>query len=323
MDHNDPLGTAAHRALLAPSIFNTQPWRWTIRSGRLELWADRTRQLDTVDPDGRLLTLSCGVACHHAQSALGAATVNRLLRPDLIAVLSQAPGAVPDPKLLAAIRSRHTDRRAYTRQPVTPADLNTIADACRHQGAAIHIVSPQQVPTMALAAVRAGALQLSDSRYRAELMDWTHRPPWSGDGVPTESTVDITPRRVPVRDFTPFGGHTTPAGPETDLGASYAVIFTRDDTALSWLRAGEALSAALLTATMLGLATATISEVTEVPAARDELHHIISPHNGHPQVAIRIGHPTPGEPPPKATRRPPQEVITHSPPIPGRHTGAA
>jgi len=59
MDHHDPLGTAAETALLAPSIFNTQPWRWTIRSGRLELWGDRTRQLDTVDPDGRLLTLSC------------------------------------------------------------------------------------------------------------------------------------------------------------------------------------------------------------------------------------------------------------------------
>ena len=176
---------------------------------------------------------------------------------------------------------------------------------------------------MALAAVRAGALQLSDSRYRAELMDWTHRPPWSGDGVPTESTVDIVPRRVPVRDFAPFGGHTTPAGQDTDLGASYAVIFTEDDTPLSWLRAGEALSATLLTATTLGLATATISEVTEVPAARDELRRMISPHKGHPQVAVRIGHPAPGEPPPKATRRLAEEVITYSPPVLGGSSGVA
>lgn len=166
---------------------------------------------------------------------------------------------------------------------------------------------------MALAAVRAGALQLSDSGYRAELMDWTHRPGWSGDGVPIESTVDTVARRVPVRDFTPFGGNAAQAGPDTDLGATYAVIFTDDDTPLSWLTAGEALSAVLLTATALGLATAPISDVTEVAATRDELRRIIAPQQGHPQVTVRIGHPAGGNPPPRAPRRLADEVITPLP----------
>lgn len=309
MDHHDPLRTAAETALMAPSIFNTQPWRWIVRSGRLELWADRTRQLGATDPDARLLTLSCGVALHHAETALGGAVVNRLLKPDLMAVLSPPPGAAPDQELLDAIRKRRTDRRPFTRRPVKPEELDQISWACGRRGAHLYVVRWDQIPAMALAAVRAGALQLSGSGYRAELMDWTHRPPWSGDGVPLESTVETAPRRVPARDFAPFGGRRAAAGMETDLGAAYAVIFTGEDTPMAWLKAGEGLSAALLTATRLGLATATISDVTEVAAAREELRVIIAPHKGHPQVALRIGHPADGDPPPRAPRRLADEVI--------------
>jgi nitroreductase len=34
------LRTAAARATLAPSIHNTQPWRWVVRRDRLELYSD-------------------------------------------------------------------------------------------------------------------------------------------------------------------------------------------------------------------------------------------------------------------------------------------
>lgn len=308
MDQDDTLRAAAEMALLAPSNFNTQPWRWVVRRGRLELWADRTRQLHT-DTDGRLLTMSCGVALHHAETAFGAANVSRLPTPDLMARLSPAPDAVPDPGLLAAMRNRRSDRRPFTAEPVPPEMLARIVNAGEQRGAHLHLVQPDQVPVMALAAVRAGALQLSDSGYQAELLDWTHRPAWSGDGVPIESTVDTSPRPVPVRDFAPFGGRKAPPGMETDRGASYIVIFTDDDTPLSWLWAGEALSAVLLTATALGLGTAIISEVTEVAAARDDLRHLIAPRSGHPQVAVRTGHPVVGDPPPRAPRRSADEVI--------------
>ena len=64
------LHEAARQALAAPSIFNSQPWRWVVLPGALQLWADRSRQLVTADPQGRLLTLSCGVAAHHALVAI-------------------------------------------------------------------------------------------------------------------------------------------------------------------------------------------------------------------------------------------------------------
>ncbi|MFD0821037.1 nitroreductase, partial [Micromonospora zhanjiangensis] len=44
------LAEAARRALRAPSVFNTQPWRWRIGPDGLELHADRDRQLAATDP---------------------------------------------------------------------------------------------------------------------------------------------------------------------------------------------------------------------------------------------------------------------------------
>jgi hypothetical protein len=65
---------------------------------------------------------------------------------------------------------------------------------------------------------------------------------------------------------------------------------------LSWLRAGEALSAVLLTATSHGLGTAPISDVTELAVTRDELRRRL-PGIGVPQLAVRMGQPSPGTPP--------------------------
>ena len=88
-------------ALRAPSVHNTQPWRWHATSRTLELHADRSRGLPATDPEGRNLVISCGAALHHAQvvaRALGWAThVDRHPDPDdpdLLARLEQVSLAV-------------------------------------------------------------------------------------------------------------------------------------------------------------------------------------------------------------------------------------
>ncbi|WP_433203044.1 hypothetical protein ACQP00_33430 [Dactylosporangium sp. CS-047395] len=88
----DLVAEASIAALRAPSILNSQPWRWRLAGDHAELWADRSRQLTGLDPDGRLLLLSCGGALHHAVVTLHAAgyeaDVARLpdaTRPDLVA----------------------------------------------------------------------------------------------------------------------------------------------------------------------------------------------------------------------------------------------
>jgi hypothetical protein len=57
------LDDAARLAQHAPSILDTQPWRWRVREEVLELLADHSRQIRSIDPEGRLLTLSCARRC--------------------------------------------------------------------------------------------------------------------------------------------------------------------------------------------------------------------------------------------------------------------
>ncbi|MEO8888453.1 MAG: nitroreductase, partial [Jatrophihabitantaceae bacterium] len=54
------LHRAVARATLAPSIHNTQPWRFVVRPDRLDVYRDRQRGVSVVDPNGRQLVISCG-----------------------------------------------------------------------------------------------------------------------------------------------------------------------------------------------------------------------------------------------------------------------
>jgi nitroreductase len=81
-------------ASLAPSVHNTQPWRFVASEHALEVRADPSRRLEYLDGDTRQLHISCGAAVEFARlaiRALGYACVVRL-----------APAA-DDPTLLATI----------------------------------------------------------------------------------------------------------------------------------------------------------------------------------------------------------------------------
>ena len=74
------------RATSAPSIHNTQPWRFVFTHGRLELYADPSRRLAVADPDARQLHISCGAVLHATtlllRSEVGPVHVQLLPDPD-------------------------------------------------------------------------------------------------------------------------------------------------------------------------------------------------------------------------------------------------
>ena len=56
-------------ATQAPSVHNSQPWRWRVGSESLHLYADLSRHLPRTDPDCREMLVSCGAALHHCTTA--------------------------------------------------------------------------------------------------------------------------------------------------------------------------------------------------------------------------------------------------------------
>jgi nitroreductase len=313
------LDAAARASLLAPSVFNTQPWHWRIAGDTMELYAEPSRRLEQTDPDGRLLLLSCGTALHHARIALAAAgrqaTVERLPEessPDLLARIHLGTTVPGDPEaqmMAGAMKRRRTDRRAFGDRTVSDDVLTRLRRFVESEGAYLHVVRPDQMPMLAISTERAAGAELDDPAYRAELRHWTSRPSWSGDGVPPTTAVEQALRRVPVRDFTPEGKPGLSAGDEVDKGAAYVVVFGLTDRPIDLLRGGEALSALLLKATAEGLATAPLSEAVEVTWTRRLLRDLLSD-VGEPYVAVRLGYLHTAEPLPPAPRRDPAEVIT-------------
>ena len=312
------LEAAAEAALHAPSVFNTQPWRWRVTADTLELYADPDRRLAATDPAGRLLLISCGTALHHARTALAAAgwsaAVERLpdpARPELLALVRLGQPAPADPdaeRMAAAISRRRTDRRAYGAEPVSGQTLTRLRRCVESEGAYLHVVPDDQVPMLGIAAERAAAAEQGDPAYREELQRWTNRPPGRGDGVQAETAVEPTLRRVPVRDFAPGGDAGLRAGAGVDRGAAYVVVFGTTDRRIDLLRGGEALSALLLLATAEGLATAPLSEAVEVTWTRRLLTTLLAD-IGEPYIAVRLGHLPAGEPLPPRPRRAAREAI--------------
>ncbi|GIF23345.1 nitroreductase [Actinoplanes tereljensis] len=312
------LEQAAEASLHAPSVFNTQPWTWRVVGNTLELYADPTRKLDSTDPDGRLLTISCGAALHHARTALAAAGWSAAVerwpdssRPDLLARITLGEEVPADPesqRMAAALPRRRTDRRAFGEQEVTEFELTKLRRFVEAEGAYLHVVRPDQVVMLAISAELAGSAELDDPAYRAELQRWTNRPGFSGDGVPPATAVRSELRRVPVRDFTPGGTLGLAPGSAHDQGAAYVIVFGLDDQPANLLRGGEALSALLLLATADGLATAPFSDAVEVEWPRHLLRSMIAD-IGEPYVVVRLGYASAREPLPAAPRRSAGEAV--------------
>jgi hypothetical protein len=310
---------AAERATLAPSILNTQPWRWRVHRSSLELFADNARQIPSIDPERRLLTLSCGGALQHACAALRVRGVEPDVRrqpdptvPDLLArIRSEGPHDVTrsDLTVAASIGQRHTDRRVIAaRVPVNTRDIELLQRAASQHRTQLHRVTDEQRRFLALAAASAQQMEERDEAYQRDLVAWTDDRP--GDaGVPTGTLVSPrVPRPVPLRDFAGGGETGLHPGLGDDRFADYLILATAGDEPADWLEAGEAMSEVWLDATSRRIAVSVISDVIEIPGARALIAGLLS-EPGNPQLVLRIGIAAHPGPPPASPRRPPEAVI--------------
>lgn len=304
--------TALSMAVRAPSVHNSQPWHWRADQNSLHLYADRSRHLPATDPDGRDLLLSCGAALHHCVVALASlgwhATVHRFPDPAdthhlaRIAVMPSAPSE-SDIRLATAIRHRRTDRRHYGSTEVSPADIALIGMRVARMGVTMRRV--ESITQLNDLVEQAISKHISDDRYLTELTRWSGRY-HSLAGVPAHSTP--APDRGAMVRGRMFAGPVLTQPPERPGSVEQAAVLalgTHDDDAPARLRAGEATSMVLLTATTLGLATCPITEPLEVAQTRAALREEFFDSREYPQMLIRIGWPAEAaEPLPTTPRRP-------------------
>lgn len=297
-------------ATRAPSVHNSQPWRWRVGPHSVHLFAERSLQLEHTDPDGRDLLVSCGIALNHCAVALAAlgwpAKIHRLPNPeepDHLASLElhRGPAGEMDISLASAIPRRRTDRRHFSAWPVPPGHVAMMGARAARMGVTMRRIDPDDDFRAILEWAR--RRHGEDAGYLSELAAWSGRY-GAVAGVPARNTpAPDLDAQVPGRIF----AGTALSQPEDSTAADdHGVLLalgTAADDAVARLRAGEATSQILLTATSMGLASCIFTEPLELTETRDQLQARVFGNSHFPQVLLRIGWLPPNADPLPATPR--------------------
>ena len=313
---------AVRLACRAPSLHNSQPWRWVVEGDTVQLFVEPDRVVRGADSSGREALIACGAVLDHFRVAMAAAgftaNVDRFPNPNnrfhVASIEFTAMEFVTDGhrQRATAILLRRTDRLPFAAPPDWDTFEPALHDTVDSDAVRLDIIPDNLRPQLAEASQLTESLRLYDSSYHAELDWWTAAFEVTG-GIPHSSLVSAAESdRVDVGRTFPVTHHRE-RRPEVDEDRSrILVLSTYDDTRESVLRCGELLSAVLLDATMVGLATCTLTHITEVPASREIVARLIDQSNQGitPQVLIRVGlTPSIEDVPPPTPRRPIGEVF--------------
>lgn len=330
-----PLGLV-RAAVLAANAHNTQPWRFRVTPNQIDLYADRSRNIGTIDPLLRELHISLGCALENLALAgppNGLQPDVRLLpdpaNADHIATITLTAAPAATSPLFTAITTRHTNRGPYDLgRPVSRQHLDTLAGLVDPAGAElVWLTSVEQKRAFGDLTIRATEAIIADPQQTADDHRW-YRGDWDEiqrgkDGI----TIDPSGQPALIRTL----GKLLPTSRaqnnngwlrgtrETHVptAAAFGALVVHDpDDAATRLRVGRAWQRIHLTATTLGLAMQPLCQIPErIDRERSanlspDFTHAIAPTlptGTHPIMTFRIGHPT--TPAPRSPRRPAVEVV--------------
>jgi nitroreductase len=288
----------------APSIHNTQPWRFRIGEDAIELHADPDSRL-RMDRGGREMLISCGAALFGlrlAMRGLGYLPDVDLLpdeaHPDLVArvTLGRAMATTErEKRLLAAVPHRHTHRGAFEEGELPAGLLPGLQHDALTEGATLAVVGgPEAYPKLAALAADAARVQALNPVAREEVLRWSRMAgSRARDGVPAlafPQAAEAGPGRLSPRDFD-LGRHVgrlpaaDPAGPPP---AATAVLLTPGDSRADWVRAGQALYRVLIHAATGWVFASLHSQALEVPLMRQLIRSRLAL-PGYPQMLLQFG----------------------------------
>jgi nitroreductase len=286
-------------AARAPSVHNTQPWRFKVGEDAIELYADPRRKL-RVDPSGREMLISCGAALFGLRlgvRSLGYLTdVTLLPDPGSSRLLARVrPGAVApmttaERRMLEALPHRHTHRGPFACGPLPRGLLAGLQHDALAEKAAFALVAPAARYRRLADIVANVSRRLDlDPLARADVREWSRpRGNTARDGVPAQAfPPGAAGGRLRQRDFDlgrGIGLLPADGGP----AAVTAVLVTRDDSVIDWLRAGQALHRLLLHAAAQWVFASLYSQPLEAAGIRSLIRTQLGL-PGVPQMLLQFG----------------------------------
>jgi hypothetical protein len=313
LDSDTTLFQLVGAAQRAPSVLNTQPWKFEISANdRIDLRADRKRFLQHTDPRRRELVISCGAALFNLRMALrvtGHEPVVRLMPdpdndPDLLAsveiVLSRpyAPNMV-EQGLYETIPWRHTNREPFAGTLIGLNVVSELEHVARRERTHLWLPRHSQTKELLSKIAEADRVLNLEPAYRSELRQYTSARP-AGFGIPLAALGPL-PRKdhLPFRDLG-LETHVRRRVARYEKHTRLLVLATDNDTPLDWLRAGQGLQRVLLTAARRNVAASFFTQPLELGDRRPGATNLRWPWPKYAQMIMRMGYgpaaaPTPRE----------------------------
>jgi nitroreductase len=313
----DELEFLLNYAILAPSIHNTQPWQFRINAMDVELFADWSRRLEVVDPQGRELVMSCGaalfnlrVAAEYFEKAWRLELFPDPAQPRLLARFHlglHGETGSEDVLLFHAITLRHTHRGPYRPDPIPESLLDALVTGAAEEGAWLKAAdSEQSRDAFGALVAEADRRQWADRHFRRELASWLRtKPDQALDGIPA--------RDLGIHDWLTFAGPSLirtfdrgqgQAAHDRDIAIHspmLVVIGTDQDAPPAWLAAGQALQRVLLRARSENVWASFLCQPIEVPELRQRIADLCE--QPYPQLLLRLGYADPVAPTPRRPAR--------------------
>ena len=310
--------------ILAPSTYNTQPWRFAVSENGIEVYADYTRRMPVADPGNRELLLSIGAAVATLRIAAAHFGFSCIVeynhtgsseRPLAVALLTPVAAHPVDDAaraaLFPAITRRRTNRRAFLLSRIPRSALEAFGRLDAGRMSSLTVSADGRLnETVAALVAEADAQQLSDPAYRDNMSAWIHADTATvPDGIPAAAAESKgIPSPVASRAVPAVANAQRRAASDMSLcrEAPALAVISSENTVPRWLDAGELLQELLLTAESEGLACSYFNMPMHVPEIRARLRAAIGV-SRWPQVLLRIGYCL--EETPRTPRRPLEDVL--------------
>ncbi|MFG1912328.1 Acg family FMN-binding oxidoreductase [Kribbella sp. NPDC048928] len=287
-------------AVAAPSMHNTQPWRFEVEGHVIDVYVDGSRALPAEDPTGRAMRIAAGAATFNlrcAAESLGYGTWFGLApyprdEPDLLARIVIEPTADQDDELRDLARQiphRHTDRKPSDDVPLAEEARVELMQAAYAEGAGLTWLGEDEVRTVLDLILDTDLREIHDWHRSAERSHWVGGER-TADGIPSSA---LGPRSATypsaVRDMATRPTDRVRQKTTFETAPDIAVLSTDFDAPTDQVAAGAALERVLLTATRAGISASFLNQPLEYDDLRRKVQALTG-RPGHAHMIIRFSH---------------------------------
>lgn len=306
-------------AVLAPSEWNSQPWRFESANGGLRLLADPRRSLPALDPSGRGMMISLGAALENLLVTARAWGLQPAVhyfpiegQRGVVADVSWTAGAPRrDRALFSVIPQRRTNRRGFDGRGIFAENRAQLL-AQAPEGVHLHWMEDRDaMRDLADLVHDAVHAQVTDARTQEEQYGWMRLGDDArrrGDGVPLDALELGTLSRFMARRyynprswFVRFGadGLAKQAREGVRSAGAVALFSAPQKSDLTSVMAGQMFERFALKATQLGIANQAISAPIEVDRFRAPLLRRFGAQGEEALLLVRLGHAKRPDPTPR------------------------